>query len=484
MDSISKKKNDKVILRVVGGNSENVTGSCTTIEHCGRMSLFEFGGIQQGRTVLDNYKLNKEMIKSVKPSLIDFVFLAHCHYDHIGNVPALYSKGDCSAKIIAPKGSYNILKEMWIDSANIMKRDCEYLSTKTGKMFEPLYDEDDVSYALGCIEEFEHGIIHKLSEEISFRYTPAGHILLSQQAEIFVNVCANTKKIVFTSDIGNVKTQSNKRFVEDFEPIHKANIVIGECTYSERKRGVTKKDLDNDMLKIKSVIEQFCVDGNNRVLIPTFSLDKPAVVLWILYTMFGNDESFKVPILLDSPLSVRLLNHYGNILDGDKKEDFNKMLSWKNVKLVISPEDSKSAILSPGAKIILSSGGMLNAGRSVKWAESLLQRRSDCILFMGYTGEDTLGWKIKNSSDNKYISIGGKQVPNRCQIVDLKSFSSHMQRDDLINYYKSFTAEKIYLVHSNSNSKLEFKKDLESEISKCCKSTRVVAVNKSTTITL
>ena len=62
MDCISKKS-EKVILNVIGGNSENVTGSCTTIEYNGKVSLFEFGGIQQGHTVLENYKLNKQLIQ-------------------------------------------------------------------------------------------------------------------------------------------------------------------------------------------------------------------------------------------------------------------------------------------------------------------------------------------------------------------------------------------------------------------------------------
>ena len=142
-------------------------------------------------------------------------------------------------------------------------------------------------------------------------------------------------------------------------------------------------------------------------------------------------------------------------MSGDKKEKFKEMLLWKNIKFVITPEDSKSAILDSSPKVILSSGGMLNAGRSVKWATSILPRTNDCILFMGYTGENTLGWKIKNGKEYKTISINGNPIRNKCQIVDLKSFSSHMQRNDLINYYKSFNCEKIYLVHSNMDSKID-----------------------------
>ena len=53
----------------------------------------------------------------------------------------------------------------------------------------------------------------------------------------------------------------------------------------------------------------------------------------------------------------------------------------------------------------------------------------------------------------------------------------------MINYYKSINCEKIYLVHGDSN-KIEFKHDLEEAIFDCLKSTKVVAVNNGTKISL
>lgn len=58
-----------------------------------------------------------------------------------------------------------------------------------------------------------------------------------------------------------------------------------------------------------------------------------------------------------------------------------------------------------------------------------------------------------------------------------------MQRNEMLNYYKSINCEKIYLVHSDSN-KIEFKHDLENAIADCLKSTKVVAVNSGTKISL
>ena len=174
---------------------------------------------------------------------------------------------------------------------------------------------------------------------------------------------------------------------------------------------------------------------------------------------------------------------YSSILEGDKKNLFDEMMSWKNIRRVIAPEDSKAAITDNGAKCILSSSGMLTAGRSVHWTQSILPRENDCILFMGYSGEDTLAYKIKNGKDNKTININGKPYKNKAQIYDLKSFSSHMQRKDMINYYKSINCDAIYLVHGDNN-KIEFKHDLQDTITDCLKSIKVVAVNNGTKISL
>lgn len=481
--TLSKKKKDKVTLEVIGGNAESVTGSCTKIVTNNNTYLFELGMIQDGHTPLENYKLNSKLLQKIRPQEISYIIIGHNHLDHVGLIPALYARGKCDAKIIIPEKSTRILKEMWLDTAYINQRDVEIINSKD-RNYEPFFDEDVVMKTLKYVKEIPSGEIVSISDELAVRYKNAGHILLSKQAEVYINGGSHTRKILFTSDLGNLATQSSRVFVEDFEPVSTANIVIGECTYNQKDRKeITKKTLDLDIQKIKSAVTQYCVDNNKRVLIPTFSLDRMPYILWILYSLFGNDENFKVPIVVDSPLANRLLDCYSSILDGESKEKFDEMMSWKNIKRVITPEDSKAAIADKGAKVVCSSSGMLSAGRSVKWVQSILPREDDLILFIGFAGADTLAYKIKHEKEQKTININGRPIKNKAQILDLHSFSSHMQRRDLINYYKGINCDKIYLVHGDKN-KVEFKHDLQKAITDCLKSTKVVSVNKGTKISL
>lgn len=485
MSNIAKKKN-KITIEFIGNNAEMVTGSATLISFEGRKILFECGGIQEGKTIFENYKMNRKMLSKIKAKEIDMIIGGHFqHYDHGGNVCAIV-KQNPDIRVITGINTIGILKEMWLDSAYISARDCEILSKQyPDKKFIPYYTEEDVISTLGNVEEYVPGVIHKLDENVSIRYSYSGHIFGAMQCELFITINSRTSKILFTSDLGNIKTAEYKPFVQPFEPVYTANIVIAETTYGSRNNiHVTKKIIEEDLNKIKSVVEQFCKDNHRRVLFPVFSLDKCPNILWLLYQMFKDDPDFKTKILIDSPLTNRLLDRYSEVLSGDAKTKFDEMMSWRNIIRVINPEESKRLQSTMNNICILSSGGMLQSGRSVRWAMDILPKSGDCIIFSGYCGVNTLGYKIKNFSEQKTINIGGKPCKNKCQIVSLKGQSSHRQRDDLINYYKSINCEKIYLVHGEMNGKIEFAEDLKKAISDVNRTTKVCVVNKSTTISL
>ncbi len=439
--------------------------------------------IQDNTTILENYHANCSILNKIKSKEIEMVIIGHCHCDHIALIPMLFARGG-NPKIITPKDSTSILKEMWLDSAFINERDCEILNYKGDKNYTPLYTENEVQKALKNIVELDIGEIISLDENISIRYSYAGHILRSCQTELFINTGTTTKKILFTSDLGNLMIQDRKIFVENFEKVNSANIVFAECTYGRRKGSMSKKDIELDKQKMRTVIDQYCIDNHSRVLIPTFSLDRMPFILWELYQLFGNDENFNIPVLVDSPLANRLLDCYSSILTGDAKEKFDEMMNWKNIRRIITPEDSKAAVEDKSPKVICSSSGMISAGRSVHYTQSLLPNENDCILFVGYASVGTLAEKIKNGASKKTININGKPYKNKCQIVELHSYSSHMQRNDLINYYKGINTEKIYLVHGDEQARIEFKEDLTKELSNYLKSTKVIIVNKGMKIKL
>ena len=156
--------------------------------------------IQRGKSIYENYMLNKELLSSVKSSRIDYVIIGHCHCDHIGLIPALYQK-NCEASIIAPKGSTAILKEMWLDSAYINGRDADILTVQREHTYLPLFTEDDVYTALSHVQEIDFHEIVPLDEEVSLTnflrrtYSVIGADRVVHHSE------KSYQRILFTSDL-------------------------------------------------------------------------------------------------------------------------------------------------------------------------------------------------------------------------------------------------------------------------------------------
>ena len=54
----------------------------------------------------------------------------------------------------------------------------------------------------------------------------------------------------------------------------------------------------------------------------------------ILYDIFGDDPTFTTDVVVDSPLAVKMLKEYGEVLDDEEAEKLYNVLAWKNVCLI------------------------------------------------------------------------------------------------------------------------------------------------------
>jgi metallo-beta-lactamase family protein len=477
---MSKKRKDPIKISFVGQNNEHVTGSCILIETMKHKILLECG-LFQGNNIKKDHEINSRKFKGFKPKDIDFIFINHAHIDHCGLLPRLYAEG-CKAEIISVKDTNEFLNVMLKDSAYIMERDVVNLSRKSDIDFKPIYTDKDVNVCVKYISGHEFNKVYTIDDEISFEFIPAGHIIRSAQLRLWIKHGNTTKKILYTSDIGNVKVE--KYFTEKFVPEEQCNLVIGECTYNSSERTIKEKDRQKDLEKIETVIDTICLERNGRVLIPSFSLDRTQNILKILYDIFGKIEDFNVPIILDSPLSSKLTDVYMNILNKDDKLKLQEVLSWKNLKIIKDSSESKLVVGDKGSKIIVSASGMMTAGRSRFYIKSILPDPNSAVLFIGFATPGSLAGKIKDGVKQKTITIDGKAYKNKCQIVDLKSFTCHMQYDDLLKYYSDINCEKIALVHSEFKGKVKFAEDLQKEISRKNKTSKVICVNSSTIVNM
>jgi metallo-beta-lactamase family protein len=409
----------------------------------------ECGSFQSCGSTLENYKINNKHF-DFKPKDIDYVFLMHNHIDHIGLAPKLYKSG-CVARIIAPSNTKDIAEILLRDSAHIMDTDALELSNKFKRDYSPIYTDSDVDRCLKYYTEYPIGETIQLDEYIKFKFLPSGHILNSAQLELWITEGNVTKKIGYTSDLGNVHI--NKYYTNKFKPIKKCDVLIGETTYAREERIANQKMRNKDLEKLEAVIRQTCVEDRARVLIPVFANDRCQNMLTYIYDIFGENAEFDIPILVDSPMATRVCKAYSELLDGEDVEKWNKVLTWKNVHFVEDSIESREWRDSNRPVVVLASSGMMVRGRSTGWAHSMLPHTDDRIVFCGFAAQDSLASIIKEGKQ-KTITISGHRVKNKCQVTDLHSFSSHMQRDSLLKVYGATECEKIVLVHGEMNGKI------------------------------
>lgn len=467
---LSAVENVKNKLRIDFSNGEaaqHVTGSCIYLPDL--EILLECGFSQSNNLERDFRDNGAKFNFSCKK--LKYIFIGHTHLDHVGRLPLLYKRG-CDAPIIVSKGTLPLLKNMLEDSAKINERDADLLSKQKGRSYEPIYNIDDVNNAIAHVVEYEQNIIWELTDELSFRFTPSGHIKFGAQIELFFHVNNCKKKLVYTSDLGNYLLPKN--FSDPFVPIEKCDVLIGECTYADGTRpAATKKIRKTDLEKIESLIWKYCIDNKAKILIPCFALDRTPELYMTLRSIMKKN-GWDVPILIDSPLSVKQFKIYA-----DEHPELWKEVNSSRTRLCSEWNESVVYQKMEGPMIILSSSGMLTAGRVLSHLPYILPNPNNCILFCGYSTEGTLAWDIKHTK-HKTLKLAGKRIANRANIIILNSFSSHMQHDQLLDYYSSIQCNKIYLVHGQQPEKIKFAEELRNEIARKNHTTQVICVNKST----
>ena len=243
------------------GATHEVTGSCTLLEVCGKRYLVDCG-MEQGIDVFENVPI------PVAAGEIEAVFLTHAHIDHSGMLPKLYKDGFRGAIYTTPT-TCNLCNIMLRDSAHIQESEAQWRNRKAERageaLVEPVYTTQD---ALGAISRFRpcnYGEVLQVGEGIHVRFTDIGHLLGSACIELWLTEAGQTKKIVFSGDVGNL----NQPILNDPQFVEEADYLVIESTYGNRLHA----DRADPIANLAKVLQETLDRGGNLV-IPSFAVGR------------------------------------------------------------------------------------------------------------------------------------------------------------------------------------------------------------------
>jgi metallo-beta-lactamase family protein len=437
------------------GAAQTVTGSLHLIKTNGYTFLLDSGLYQGKRKVA--FELNRTF-DLFDPAEIDFIVLSHAHIDHAGNLPSLVRRG-FKGEIYSTFATKDLCSVMLLDSAHIQEKDIEFVNKKRKKQgknpFEILYTEEDVHETMSRFVGVNYHREVELRDGIKATFFDAGHILGSSMVYFSINEKGRIIQFGYSGDIG----RKNMPIIKDPEKIPDVEFFVSESTYGGRFH----ESPENSENKLAEVITK-AYNRSGKIIIPAFSVGRTQELVYAINKIFREKKAPKLPVYVDSPLSVNATNIFRQhhecfdseisqfILKNDDPFGFNEL------KYITTTEESKKLNENRQPAILISSSGMCEAGRILHHLLNNIENPNNIILMVGYAAAETLGRKLIEGA--KLVKIFGMERQVNAEIIVMNSFSAHADSNELIEYMNQFDKgrmQNIFLVHGDYDQQVKYK---------------------------
>jgi predicted metal-dependent RNase len=116
--------------------------------------------------------------------------------------------------------------------------------------------------------------------------------------------------------------------------------------------------------------------------------------------------------------------------------------------------------------IVLATSGMLQGGPAMEYLKEFAANPANCLLFVGYQAEGTLGRRIQKGW--RHIPIEGNEhgLELKLQVDTIEGLSGHSDLNQLINWIRNLKAKprKIICNHGESSVISSFVRTLHNEL--------------------
>lgn len=396
------------------------------------------------------------------PADIDCLVLSHAHIDHSGRIPKLVRDG-FQGNIHCTHATRSLCSIMLLDSAKIQEKDAEYFNRRQKRkperkrepLVEPLYTSKDVGETMKLFVGYGYDRWFRIHEQVEVLFRDAGHILGSASITLRIRENGKTLMLGFTGDTGRPR----RPILRDPQPMPEVDYLICESTYGDRDHQKAPQDIE----KLLEIIRHTCLEKKGKLIIPAFSVGRTQEIVYMLDQLETEGRLPSIPVFVDSPLAVNAtmifgahpecfdeqLNEY--MLIDENPFGFNKLTYVRSVEL------SKHLNEMEDAAVIISSSGMMNAGRIVHHLDHNIDDRRNTFLIVGYCAPYTPCGQLREGREE--IRVFGEFKPVRAEIEVMESFSAHADRNELLDFIRNQEKRlrRLFLVHGTLDRQEAFR---------------------------
>jgi metallo-beta-lactamase family protein len=440
------------------GGAGGVTGSKHLLK-VGRQQLLFDCGLFQG--LADVRERNRSV--PFRPESISHIVISHAHIDHIGMLPVLVRRG-FRGRIYATPATTDLASYMLSDMAAIELQDVEYRKKhhvgSPGDR-EPLFLEEDVAPTMECFVPVpyvrETNNWFEIEQGFRLKFYDAGHILGSAVSVVEAGTGSDRQTIAYTGDLG----PTDWPLLRDPEvPKETVATVLAESTYGSRRHLPLEQALGRLAADITRIAER-----GGKIIIPAFALGRTQGLVYLLHRMTDEQHIPRLPMYVDSPLATRLTQVFQRHPEDYDEETANFMrgghppLAFRNLRYTQSVEESKALNTTPGPFILVSSSGMMTAGRVIHHLRHCISDSRNAILITGYQAAGTLGRQLLEGV--AAVELYGENFPVKAEVLLYNEFSAHADRTQLRSYIEQIRGvERVVLVHGEPHQADDLKEEL------------------------
>lgn len=426
------------------GAARTVTGSKFLLE-AGREQVLVDCGLFQG---LKRLRLRNWEPTPFDTKTLQAVVLTHAHLDHTGYLPRVVREGYAES-VFATDATRDLAELIMLDSAKCQEQDAEYANRKgysKHKPALPLYEGRDVERAMKLFRTVERGQWFSPAEPIWMRYHDAGHLLGSNMIEVEIRDRTPPLRILFSGDVGRY----DGPLYHDPAPPPQCDYLVCESTYGDRDHPHAS------ILDALAEVVHRSVRRGGVMLIASFAVGRAQQLIYLLQVLIADGRIPELPIYLDSPMAVDATSiyrryHEDHDLSEGELDAAHPALAGPRVHLCRSVDQSKALNHITGPAVILSSSGMMDAGRIIHHLKHRLPNAGNTVVLGGYMAAGTRGRLLQDGA--KYLKMHGQHVEVRAAVEKIPGLSGHADRSGLLRWLEPLTPPKqTFLVHGEPES--------------------------------